>query len=236
MSDLHLLDTPQVDELGRGLGRVWLPDNDDFKYMMAPLLTEVPVKTHRYYQTGDILNQLNTPHCVGYSWSQWLASAPVMQGGPQPQTIYCEAQTHDPWEGDCSNPRYDGSTVRAGAKALQARGLIGTYVWAFTADTVANWLLLDKGPVVVGTNWYRSMSFPDKRTGIVLVDEHSPLDGGHAYLCVGYNSKTRMFRFVNSWGESYGQSGRFWMHHDDLDLLLSKRGEACTATEIRLAA
>jgi hypothetical protein len=150
------------------------------------------------------------------------------------KTLYCEAQALDPWPGDCSNPRYEGSSVRAGAQALQNRGLIDTYVWAFTTADMANWLLSGKGPIVLGTRWYRSMRETDAK-GVLHVDPNSGLDGGHAYLCVGYNSRTRMYRFLNSWGLSWGQRGRFWMDADDVELLLQRQGEACTAIERKAA-
>lgn len=235
MSISSLLDTKQESE-GYGLGRLYLPDPDDHAFLMRNTLVEadpVSLPLYRYYLTGPVLNQGNTPRCVEFSWNGWLLSSPLRNKSIDPVgTLYCEAQALDPWDGDCSNPKYDGSTVRAGAKALQARGLVDTYVWAFTTPDIANWLLSGKGPVVFGTRWFRSMQTPDAK-GVLHVDVNSPLDGGHAYLCIGYNSKTRMFRFLNSWGTGWGQNGRFWMSADDVELLLQRQGEACTAIEVK---
>lgn len=45
--------------------------------------------------------------------------------------------------------------------------------------------------------------------------------GGHALLCVGYDNRTRLYKFKNSWGRSWGDSGYGYisynyMHNTDL--------------------
>lgn len=233
-----LIDTDQRSG-EHGLGRVFLEDPEDHGYLMRNFLTiEEPVSlpVYKYYTTGPVQDQGVTPFCVEYSWNGWLMAYPIKNKPITPRkTLYCLAQKIDPWAGDCDNPQYDGTSVRAGAKALQNLGAVNTYLWAFTTADMANWLLSGKGPIVMGTRWYRSMRNPDKK-GVLHVDPQSGLDGGHAYLCVGYNSRTRMFRFQNSWGTGWGQKGRFWMSADDVEVLLQQQGEACTAVEQRLTA
>ncbi len=237
MEDESLIDTPQQGE-GLGLGRLYLEDTDDLGYLMRNFaeIYEAPLPVYKYYWPGPVLDQGQTPQCVEFSWNGWLMASPIRNKKIEPRaTLYCEAQKIDPWPGDCSDPKYDGTSVRAGAKVLQRMGRVDTYLWAFTVADIANWLLSGKGPVVFGTRWYKGMFKPDSQ-GIVHVDPQSGTAGGHAYLCLGYNSRTRMFRFQNSWGTNWGQSGRFWMSADDVEILLQSRGEACTAIEIRSAA
>jgi C1A family cysteine protease len=155
-----------------------------------------------------------------------------MQRGLPFGEIYCAAQKRDPWVGDCDNPQYDGTSVRAGAKYLQELGYVGEYLWAFNSTDVTNWLLSGKGPIVLGTVWYNSMFYPDEK-GIVPVHPESGGAGGHAYLVVGANLDKGMIRIVNSWGTGWGQNGRAWIKLTDLDKLLQQQGEACTAIEIR---
>ncbi len=40
---------------------------------------------------------------------------------------------------------------------------------------------------------------------------NEPIDGGHAVLFMGYDAPKRLFLVRNSWGESWGQGGYFWM-------------------------
>lgn len=216
-----------------GLGRLYHADARDLGFLMSAHLTEVDttqLPAYKYYIPGTILNQGNTPQCVDYSWNGWLACGPIRNQRLQPGVLYCEAQKLDPWPGDCTNPQYEGTSVRAAAQALQTRGLIDTYVWAFDADTIRQWVLAGKGPVVVGTRWYNQMFTPD-RDGVVHVVPGDQLAGGHAYLIIGASDKSQCFRLVNSWGTGWGQKGRFWMSYADMNTLISQQGEACTAIE-----
>ena len=35
--------------------------------------------------------------------------------------------------------------------------------------------------------------------------------GGHAVLCVGFDSKRKLFYIMNSWGTGWGKAGYFWL-------------------------
>src|SRR5688572_23619901 len=101
----------------------------------------------RYYRCGPTLDQGAYPHCVGYAWRGWMMAAPLMtKDGPAAAAIYHEAQHVDEWEGT----NYDGTSVRAGAKVLASAGRINEYAWAWNAQTVADWILDDRGTVVLG--------------------------------------------------------------------------------------
>lgn len=142
-----------------------------------------------------------------------------------PLELYQAAQEVDDFPGH----DYAGTTVRAGAKILQERGLISNYWWAWDVDTIVN-ALLTVGPVVVGTRWYQSMYQPDKQ-GVLKV-EGQPI-GGHAYLLNGVSKTSRRVRLKNSWGIEWGQKGMAWLSFDDLGRLLAENGEACLAAEVK---
>lgn len=241
--DTSLIATAQVGPDGHGLGRIWLPDERDNLFLMATALEQESIDTstlptYKYYSIPREmpLDQGSSPQCVEFSWNGWLLAWPTRNPKVEPRgTLYCEAQALDPWPGDCTNPQYDGSSVRAGAKALQNRGLVSQYLWAKTTTDLSNWLLAGKGPVVLGTAWFNSMFYPNPTTGLVTVDRNSGAAGGHAYLCIGYSRDRKQFRFVNSWGRDWGQSGRFWINEGDVQSLLDQYGEACTAVEQRLS-
>lgn len=213
------------------LGRLPAPDPRDRAFRFASLLPEEPTRTHRYFWSGYFGNQGNESSCVGFSWMHWLVSGPTTQKtrdwDATARTIYRDAQFLDEWEGE----NYDGTSVRAGAKALQTAGFISEYKWAWTGDEVVR-AVLDVGPVVVGTNWYTNMFIPDSR-GFVRPTGY--LEGGHAYLIEGANIKRDVVRFKNSWGKEWGKFGRGFMTIEHLNVLMAEQGEAVLATELRAA-
>lgn len=209
----------------KGLGRIVVPDDRDRAFpMKAALELAVPPrparKTWRIWWKGD---QGDTPMCVGYSWHGFLRSLPLLQRDPSALWIYKRAQQIDEWPGE----EYEGSSVRAGVKALQEKGLIKNYVWAYNVDTIVEWLARN-GPVVLGTTWYEDMFTPD-RNGVVVPGGR--IAGGHAYEAIGYDDPTEMIICQNSWGDPWGLNGRFKISYDDLNELLKDQGEACAATE-----
>lgn len=208
-----------------GLGRLPAPDHRDQLFPMRALVPEQPQKKSRFFQSGPILDQGQTPTCVGHAWRQWLTSAPIMtKGGPDPFTIYHEAQKVDEWPGE----NYDGTSVRAGCKYLQDSGHVANYFWANDAATVRDFLLNRIGStVVIGSDWLENMFTPQKG----FLDVSGAVAGGHAYVLVGYSEPRQAFRMVNSWGKSWGENGRAWIRFADLDGLIRNGGEAVAATE-----
>lgn len=208
-----------------GLGRLQSEDERDRNFPMRALLGDQPPLKTRYYRAGQILDQGQTPTCVGHAWRQWLSSAPIMSKfGPDPFRIYAEAQRLDEWPGE----EYEGTSVRAGVKYLQSAGHVATYFWAFEAGTVRDFLTNREGAsVVVGTDWLTGMFEPEKG----FLNLSGQLAGGHAYVIIGYSHMRQAFRMVNSWGRGWGDGGRAWIRFADLDRLIRDGGEAVAATE-----
>ena len=213
------------------LGRQYVPDERDHKYSINNILTAAPVRiTNRYWDdNGWWGNQGNTPQCVGYAWAHLLEDGPVPQSGIAPiippRIIYENAQKLDEWVGE----NYAGTSVRGGVKYLQSVGKVSSYYWGFNLTTLIN-SVLNLGPVVVGTNWYNGMFYPN-RNGLIKISGR--IAGGHAYVINGVNTVTRLFRIKNSWGQSWGQSGHAYISFTDMERLIRERGEICFATEIR---
>lgn len=213
------------------LGRQYVPDERDHKYSINNILTATPIRiTNRYWDdNGWWGNQGNTPQCVGYAWAHWLEDGPVPQSGIAPiippRIIYENAQKLDEWVGE----NYAGTSVRGGVKYLQSVGKVSSYYWGFNLTILIN-SVLNLGPVVVGTNWYNGMFYPN-RNGLIKISGR--IAGGHAYVINGVNTVTRLFRIKNSWGQSWGQSGHAYISFADMERLIRERGEICFATEIR---
>lgn len=222
------------DELAQKLGRLIVKDDRDQLYQIASLLPkETSHKTYKYWWTnGWWGDQGNTPHCVAYSWTHWLAAGPITQKHSRPNgqapydvvELYNNAQKVDQWVGE----DYDGTSVRAGASILKKTGFIKSYSWAWDIDTTIN-AVLTLGPVVVGTYWKYDMFFPNKNGLITATGRNM---GGHAYLLDGVNTKTKMFRIKNSWGKNWGKNGFAYISFDDMETLINLNGEICLSTEI----
>jgi hypothetical protein len=217
------------------LGRLASVDLRDHQHPM-PLVRRLSGVTSRTWNTAPALDQGNTSQCVAFAWTQFLSAGPVTNRRLPflPAELYREAQNNDEWPG--AEPDYEGTSVRAGAKVLQGRGYLSEYVWAFNSATAANWIL-SRGPVVAGTIWANDMFDVDAK-GVVHVG--GDVVGGHAYALIGCNLKARCpdgstgaMRIQNSWGPSWGQSGKAWISFKDFDVLMAEDGECCTATEVK---
>lgn len=215
------------------LGRLYLPDERDTAYPMSAVVPRTTARTWRYWwPSGWWGDQGASPRCVAYAWLHKVADGPrttrrtpsVNQTPAMPPSdLYCAAQTRDPWDGDCTDPRYDGTSVRAGAKALTDAGIIDGYRWAWDIDTVTR-ALLETGPVIVGTTWTTGMFTPDQH-GRIRPDGTDA--GGHAYVLNGINTDTGWIRLKNSWGRTWAHNGYAWISIDDMADLLTNHGEAC---------
>jgi len=177
----------------RRFERHFAPDDRDW-------IAAVPTTTRQrrlWPMRRRVLDQAGLPACVGFAWAHWLMCDPVKQF-LYPAGIYYAAQYVDEWEGQ----DYDGTSCRGGAKVLRNFGLIGEFRLCLDAEDIAA-IVLEQGPVCVGTTWYAGMSDPFHGT----IAPTGRLQGGHAYLIVGANQRHEAFTVLNSWGAGWGETG-----------------------------
>lgn len=216
-----------------GLGRIPFEDPRDRAFPMAAMLPRTIVRPpYKYWPfPTTVLDQGDTGTCVGHGWKHKIMAPPGRtykpNADPTALTIYLESTKLDPWPENDNGDLQFGTSVRAGAKALKARGIIREYRWCWDLQTCVDFLLTS-GPVVIGINFYDRMFRLDS-AGFMRIG--GGIAGGHCMLLIGANDRTRAVRGVNSWGPQFGQNGRFWMSYDDLSRLISEDGEICSAIE-----
>lgn len=227
------------------LGRRFDPDPSDHKFLMRRKLAvsgTVVLPTQKVWAIDSkSLDQANTSTCVGHAWNNFLRCAPIRTTkGPSPFDIYRKAVVVDPWpenDNEATLPDFDpqlddGTSVRAGAEAVTQFGRLKSYLWGFQLTPVVEWLLTE-GPVVVGFNWYSSMGRLDSN-GFARITPGATIEGGHAFLVRGADTKKQRVTCENSWGDDWGKKGTFFLSFADLERLIHEDGEACTAIEQKL--
>src|SRR5688572_17376739 len=208
-----------------GLGRLHAPDPRDRNYQLRRVLSLLePARRSMPWRRYRTLNQGETGTCVGHAWRAWYEMAPKMRRegvGHDAYLIYRRAVLLDEWpENDheayaAESLLQSGTSVRAGAKAMQNAGHLRSYVWADTAEQVGDYVTRrDGSPVVMGTNWTDSMFHPGP-TGMVRVTGR--VVGGHAYVIRWYYRSIGVFLATNSWGPNWSRNGEFRIAGEDLD-------------------
>lgn len=105
-------------------------------------------------------------------------------------------------------------------RAVKYRSRSWAYAGAFSflghtywSPDIIKWLLASGAPVVI-----RVLDYPDldhlNSSNPVYDTIYSTNRGGHALCLVGYDDDKRAFKFMNSWGTSWGINGYGWISYD----------------------
>lgn len=190
-----------------------------------------------------ILNQRKIGSCEGNTAAEWTnctvnannrkaydahnakrgAAVPAYLKEPDAVAMYSKATHLDNDQIPGVYPPTDTGTSAVGiAKAMQFYGAITNYQWTFGLDHFL--AAIDKGPVMMGTNWYHQMFDPDT-DGTVHIG--GAIDGGHAWLArkIHFTGTGFIVTGRNHWEASWGLDGEFLIGDKDFERLLKEQGD-----------
>lgn len=206
------------------LGRHVKHDDKSWNYPAAvastsrePSITDSFTWVHK----SPVLDQGKVGSCTGHALVDCLMSYGmfhgVSRGHEDALKVYSLATAIDSIPGQYP-PDDTGSTgLDVCRAALQLKWLEG-YDHAFGIDHMLQSLLLS--PVMVGSNWYSSMFYPDDH-GVLSIS--GQVAGGHEYAVIG--KRGDYLRILNSWGVGWGDHGRAWISVVDMARLLNEQGD-----------
>ena len=200
------------------------PDKRD--HLMASAVAEMPVQSRidRTWPCKAVLNQGPYPECVGFSLATWGNCAPVEQHwtNVMGRSIYKDCKKVD------GMPDEPGSTIRAGAKVMLARGRIARYFWSHDVDEALEYVSR-YGSVIFGTRWTAGMCKPNFLSATIHATGKDV--GGHAYDVCGVQWSRNRARIHQTWGLDWGDAGECWISIPDLKAVFKDGGEALAAWE-----
>jgi len=153
--------------------------------------------------------------------------------------VYWNAKKLDPW-----GIEDEGTSIRYAMKVLQKIGVPTEKGWPYKdindidaigeperwADLVARWALIDSywrvnnlselkialndGPVPIGVPCFYEIFFVGNDGIVSYPADSNEIYGGHAVCAVGYNDETKLIKFRNSWGKSWGENGYGYLPYD----------------------
>jgi hypothetical protein len=184
-----------------------------------------------------VLDQGQYGTCVGNGGAQWGNTLPIDDhfNEKNARDLYYECTVIDgsPDDPDAPGGGQQGSTVHSLAKALKNRNLLNVYAFASTTDAVTKFIQ-QSGPVIIGIDWYNDMFNPDAQG---LIKPTGGVAGGHCIILNGWHPAgeafpVEVYEGINSWSDSWGVKGHFFLAVTDFATLLSGNGEALAAVEL----
>jgi hypothetical protein len=223
------MDTITPIDTGPWLGRAFIShDPRNWNYPARSLFAaEAPI-IERVWRRGGAYNQGPTPHCVAHTAKGMLNTAPFSAFEPYHRrskypTVewYSEFQKRDQWPGEA----YDGTSAQGALAYLVEIGKISEYRWCYGIDDVLR-TLSHVGPVGVGAWWRSGMWDPDPKSH--LISYAGTYDGGHQFEAIGVHPAVEEVECMNSWGDEWGDRGRFRMKFDQFAALLADDADVHT--------
>lgn len=179
----------------------------------------------KVWRRGQAYNQGDTSTCVPQTGKGCLNSSPMSEHAPYHvrskysiDEWYDGARDNDEWPGR----DYEGSSGLGMLRYLKALGLIREYRACFGLQDMLL-TLSHLGPILLGVWWKQDMFEPDDRG---LIRPTGSNAGGHEVELFGNDVSNEEVIGMNSWGEDWGDRGRFRMKWEDLGNLVAEDGDA----------
>ena len=210
-----------------GLGRKVEHDPRSRRFAAAPAPRIV---SRLWSHEAPVLNQGELGSCTGNALAQLLNTNkfrisrskgrrhPGWLNQDDALRLYSRATVLDQWDGQFP-PDDTGSSGIAATKAGVEEGFFTRYEHAFGLQNMLGVVM--KQPVITGTVWYDSMSYPVNG----IVQAQGRILGGHEYVVLGIDVSRRLVICLNSWGPRWGVKGRFYISFESFDRLLREYGD-----------
>jgi C1A family cysteine protease len=229
--------------LGRSLGCRKDPEDErDFPLtrMTAVQRKKLPPSTDYTNKMSHVSDQGDEGTCVGFATVDGLKEYQEhVEWDKNIQLsvryVYSNSKKID------GSPDEEGTFIRCALKILQKKGVCPDNCWPYKphqtdepcnkADELAKPYrivryvrlrsmqemkesLVVNGPFVVGVMVFDSWAQAEKTGKVPMPQEGDQMVGGHAICIVGYDDKTKHFKFKNSWTARWGDSGYGYLPYD----------------------
>jgi C1A family cysteine protease len=206
--------------------RVVLPPKVDYARKMSPVSDQGQEGTCVGFATVDGMKEYQEK-------AEWKKLVQLSV-----RYVYTEARKLDIFQSG------EGASIRSAMKVLQKKGVPPEDCWKYSvhqtdqpcpnADELAkpyrikDYACLEtpeemkeslfiNGPFVAGVYVFNNAWSAAERTGKVPMPKKGDENvGGHAICVIGYNDKTRLFKFKNSWGKAWGAKGYGFLPYEYL--------------------
>lgn len=161
-------------------------------------------------------------HCPGFCLANFGINLPI-------QDNFTNADAHRFYymckDFDNEPGMENGSCMLSVAKTGKQLGLFGIYAFAQSIDEVS-WWILNRGPVMVGTDWTIDMFTPDENN---IIHPTGDVAGGHAYL-LNEKNDAGYYHKQGSWN-GWGIHGGAYISIEDFAILFRHGGEVIAVVE-----
>ena len=213
--------------------------------MPVKLAVALPASIDYTDKMSPVGNQFSEGTCVGFACVDGLREYQEEEEWKRyidlsVRYVYANAKKIDDW------PNEEGTSIRYAMKILSDKGVCPEDCWRYIPNVSGNpcdkadelavpyqidgyWridaedmvqamkeALVANGPFTASFVVFDGINHPNN--GVVpMPGENENYIGGHALCIVGYDDTKKLFKFKNSWGRLWGESGYGYFHYDYIE-------------------